>query len=178
MIKEYIKKVIDTANMLHYDEIALVADALINAYRVGKTVYAMGNGGSASTASHFACDMAKATNHVLQVRSLTDNVATLTALANDSLYSEIFIGQLKGVLRPGDVVVGFSGSGNSCNVLDAIKYANKNNAITIGISGYDGGELKKLCKINIHVPINDMQISEDIHLVIVHILMKALQAAV
>jgi D-sedoheptulose 7-phosphate isomerase len=138
----------------------------------------MGNGGSASTASHFACDLNKGVSLNLanrfRVIPLTDNLPTIMAYANDLSYEEIFIEQLKNFLAPGDLVIGISGSGNSVNVTRAVEYAVSQGNTTIGITGYDGGRLKKIADYSFNAGINDMQISEDLHMITAHILMRLL----
>ena len=106
--------------------------------------------------------------------SLADNIGLITAYANDTNYDNIFKGQLQSVLDQGDLLIAISGSGNSKNVINAVDYANEMNANTIGIVGFDGGELIKKAKFSIHVPSYDMQICEDIHLTICHLIMKKL----
>ena len=99
---------------------------------------------------------------------LNDSIPTMLAYANDVNYEYVFVEQLKNFLNKGDIVIGLSGSGNSKNVLNAIEYANSKNAITIGLTGYDGGFLKKICRYSVNANINDMQISEDIHMMLCH----------
>ena len=155
-----------------------ITNLLIEAYERGATIFVFGNGGSALTASHLACDINKGVSCGLQKRwkviPLTDNLGTIMAYANDVSYDDIFVEQLKNFLQKGDVVIGISGSGNSPNVLKAVGYANDNGAVTVGFTGYDGGKLARLahCALNAHI--NDMQISEDIHMMVTHILMRLL----
>lgn len=176
-IKMYLKKIKKTLDIVEEElinKIDNLADILIEARKKRNTIFIMGNGGSASTASHFVEDLSKSTivDGVSRFKSLalTDNIPNMLAWANDSGYENIFVEQLKNLMEPGDVVIGISGSGNSMNVIKSIEYANKNGGITIGISGYDGGKLLKCAQINICVPIFDMQKVEDIHLLIEHLL--------
>jgi len=152
-----------------------VMERLLAAYRRQSSVYVFGNGGSASTASHFVNDFNKGVSEQLETGfrffCLNDNVPTLMAVANDISYDRIFALQLKNYLRPGDVVIAISGSGKSDNVIEAVRYANERGAETIGIVGFDGGLLKELAQHCIHVPVDDMQKVEDIHLVINHVMM-------
>jgi D-sedoheptulose 7-phosphate isomerase len=161
-----------------FEEIDAVARLFKRAYEEERTIFLMGNGGSASTASHIACDLNKgACLHAkkkFRVMALTDNLPTIMAIANDIDYQSIFVEQLKSFARPGDVVMGISGSGNSPNVLRALEYARKSGCATIGVCGYDGGKLKPLVDCCFHVKINDMQIVEDVHLMLGHILMRVL----
>jgi D-sedoheptulose 7-phosphate isomerase len=106
--------------------------------------------------------------------SLNDNMATVTAYANDVSYSEAFVEQLKNFLNRGDVVIGISGSGNSPSILKAIEYANQQGAITVGLTGFSGGKLAGLAQVPVHVPVNDMQKVEDIHMMLFHVAMQVL----
>jgi D-sedoheptulose 7-phosphate isomerase len=139
----------------------------------------MGNGGSASTASHMASDLNKGANRTDAPRfsaiALTDNIPLMMAWANDSSYDDVFIEQLRNHLEKGDVVIGISGSGNSLNVLKAIGYANSSGATTIGLAGFDGGELAKMAKISYTVPSHCMQQVEDVHLILEHMLSMILR---
>ena len=148
--------------------------------RVNKQmIFAMGNGGSAATASHFIEDLAKGTIADglprFKAIALTDSIPSMLAWANDSSYEDIFIEQLKNLMEPGDIVIGISGSGNSMNVIKAIEYANDNGGITVGLSGYDGGKLLKCAQLSIHIPSFDMQKVEDIHLLILHLLFRLIR---
>ena len=151
-----------------------IVEVLLKARKENKTIYIMGNGGSASTASHFVSDLGKGTINPnfprFRTIALTDNIPVMLAWGNDSSYDDIFVEQLKNVLNPGDVVIGISGSGNSMNVLKAIEYANTNHAFTIGWSGFDGGKLNSLAKLSIVVPSHYMQRIEDIHLLLEHLI--------
>jgi D-sedoheptulose 7-phosphate isomerase len=146
--------------------------------RSGGTLYVLGNGGSASTASHLAADLAKNTRRPgrpnLRALSLTDNPATLTAWANDSCYEEVFSAQLEGVVRPGDLVVAISASGNSPNVLAAVRAAEAAGAVTFALTGFAGGKVSRLASDCVIVPSDSMQVIEDAHLAIVHAVVVAL----
>jgi len=156
-----------------------IVAALMKARDAGKRIYVCGNGGSASTASHMASDLNKGANRKDAPRfkavALTDNIPTMLAWANDASYDDIFIEQLRNHLEKGDVVIGISGSGNSANVLKAIHYANDEGAVTIGLTGFDGGKLAQLAKIVYVVPNHKMQQIEDIHLVIEHMISMILK---
>lgn len=155
-------------------KIGRVLDLFLDAWKRGKTIFVMGNGGSASTASHFANDLAKGTivegKPRVRVIALTDNVPVMLAWANDASYEHIFVEQLKNLMQPGDLVVGLSGSGNSPNVLAAIEYANRNGAITLGLVGFDGGKLLKIARHSLHAPTFHMGQAEDAHLAISHLI--------
>jgi D-sedoheptulose 7-phosphate isomerase len=151
-----------------------IVSALVIARDSGKRVYICGNGGSASTASHMASDLNKGSNRKdarrFKAVALTDNIPAMLAWANDSSYDDIFVEQLRNHLEKGDVVIGISGSGNSSNVLKALHYANDEGALTIGLTGFDGGKMAQLAKICYVVPSHTMQQVEDIHLLIEHML--------
>jgi D-sedoheptulose 7-phosphate isomerase len=160
------------------ESINMIINLLQKAYEEGQQVFIMGNGGSASTASHFACDFNKGLSYGKRKRfkviSLNDNLPILLAYANDVSYENVFVEQLKNFFNPKDYVIGISGSGNSKNVIKAIEYANQNGGITIGFCGYSGGKLKEIAQYTIHIPINDMQISEDLHMIMTHLIMHVL----
>jgi D-sedoheptulose 7-phosphate isomerase len=157
------------------ESINTVINLLLKAYEEKRQIFIMGNGGSAATASHFACDFNKGLSYEkgkrFKVISLNDNLPILLAYANDVSYEDVFVEQLKNFFNPKDYVIGISGSGNSKNVVKAIEYANQNGGITIGFCGYSGGKLKQIAQYCIHVPINDMQISEDLHMILTHLIM-------
>jgi len=155
-------------------------ELLENAYQNERQVFFMGNGGSGSTASHFVADLNKGVSYGRPKRfraiSLNDNVATLTAYSNDVCYEDVFVEQLKNFLRPGDLVVGISGSGNSPNVLKAIDYANSLGAHTVGLCGFGGGRLAGKVRTSLLAPVHDMQKAEDVHMILLHIAMQLLCA--
>jgi len=171
-VKEYISALCSSLGAIKENDINEVVDLLETIYDERKTIFLCGNGGSAAAASHMTNDLAKLTiikgRTRVRVISLVDNVPLLTAWANDSKYEDCFVEQLKNLYRPGDVLIGISGSGNSENVLKAVKYTNENEGITIGLTGCGGGKLAKLTQKSIVVPCDNMQRVEDIHLVICH----------
>lgn len=171
-VQEYIDSLQNTLDNLPMEQIEQVIEVLLEAQQARKTVFIFGNGGSASTASHFACDLGKGTAQPgvprLRVISLTDNVELITAWANDTAYEHIFTEQLRGLVEPGDVVIGISGSGRSGNVLNAITLAKQSGATTIGLSGFDGGLLAALVDIPVVVPNYCMEQIEDVHLILEH----------
>lgn len=159
---------------LDTDEIAAFIEVLWQAREREARIFFIGNGGSAATASHFANDIAIGTrswSRPFRAISLTDNVPVLTAIGNDYGYAEIFTSQLKALMVPGDVVVAISASGNSPNIVQAIEYANEYGAITVGLSGFDGGKLKQLAQLVVHVPTNKGEYGpvEDVHLILDHL---------
>ena len=175
-ITEYLEREIETIRELDVEEINRALNLLQTAFKNENTVYIFGNGGSASTASHYQNDFNKGisehTEKKFRFQCLNDNIATVMAIANDIGYEEIFRFQLKGRLQPGDVIVAISGSGNSANVLNAVEYAKSHGNPVIGITGFDGGKLKTLSNVSLHVPIKSMQITEDIHMIFDHLMMS------
>lgn len=163
-----------------FSQINFILDVLSTAREEGSTVFICGNGGSSSAASHFANDLAKFTivedKKRFKAICLSDNVPLLTAWANDSGYENVFSGQLANLLEPNDIVIGISGSGNSPNVLNAVRYANEHEAVTIGLTGRDGGKLKDLANVCLIVPSDNMQHIEDIHLLLVHLFVIILRS--
>ena len=185
--------------MLDLEAVNTVMNVLEEARKSGRRVFICGNGGSAATASHYAGDFNKGVNLGLlgigdrstdgipnaerikladiplyNFECLSDNVATMMAEANDESYAEIFRFPLSIKMKEGDVVIGISGSGNSANVVNALDYAKENGGRTIAIVGFDGGKMKKMADYCIHVEINDMQIAEDLHMVLDHMMMWVL----
>jgi len=174
-VRRYVEETKDALSDRYLAEgIARIVPVLIEARNRGRTIYFFGNGGSASTASHFVVDIGKATIQGDQRRfkcvALVDSVESLTAWANDSEYAKVFSEQLRGLAQAGDVAVGISGSGNSPNVLRAMELAKTMGLRTIGLTGMGGGKLKELSEIPVVVPSNSMQHIEDIHLLICHTL--------
>ena len=173
-IKDLINIQIDTLKNLNINDIIETFNILDNALLNDKNIYILGNGGSASTASHLACDFNKAhfenINNTFNVESLVDNNSLITALGNDFGYENIFKYQLQNKLKKDDIIIAISGSGNSKNIINAINYAKENNAIIIGLTGYNGGKLKEIADISIDTNLDNMQLTEDIHLTIEHIL--------
>ena len=148
------------------------------AFEAGRQIITCGNGGSAYAASHYITDWNKmvtlAAGRPFRGISLCDNIGIVTAYANDVAYDEVFVGQLKAILAPGDLVIAISGSGNSRNIVRAVEYANGAGAETLAVVGYDGGALKRIARHSVWVPSFDMQLCEDLHLMFGHMVMKAL----
>jgi D-sedoheptulose 7-phosphate isomerase len=179
--RQYLDDLTDQLRTFDTDQFHRILEQMLGAYERDSNIFIMGNGGSGSTASHFACDINKGCSIDLEKRfrviCLNDNIPTLLALANDIAYEAVFEEQMKNFFRPGDLVIGISGSGNSENVLRAIRYANENGGTTIGIGGFSGGKLAQLAHIPFVAAVDDMQKVEDIHMIVVHMLMQAVQAA-
>ena len=180
-IRQYIAQEQEILACLDRTAVNAAILALEGARQRGATVYVCGNGGSASTASHFAGDFNKGVNCQLEEGepkyrfvSLSDNISSMMAIANDLGYERIFVEPLRGILRPEDIVIGISGSGNSPNVLLAAAYAHEVGATVIGLTGYGGGKLREQADISLHVPVDNMQIAEDLHLILEHLMMWVL----
>lgn len=178
-IQSYISTLHQTIDQLPQELITEVINILQKARMQRNQVFIMGNGGSASTASHFVCDLAKNTRHEglphYRVIGLTDNMAIFSAYANDEGYENVFAQQLANLIQPGDVVIGISASGNSQNVLNAIQSAKREAVTTIAFTGFDGGRLGPMVDINIHVKSNIIEHVEDIHLMLEHMIVKTIK---
>lgn len=159
--------------------VAAAIRALHDARLHGRQVFVMGNGGSASTASHAACDLAKNTSGsgwpLFKVFGLADNTALFSALSNDYGYENVFVRQLEPLLAAGDVVIAISTSGNSPNVLRAAKLARERGALVVGLTGFDGGQLGDLSDLNLHIPSDCIEQVEDVHLMLEHLIVKNLR---
>lgn len=161
------------------DSLNKILQIIENARDRKNQIIIVGNGGSASTASHFTSDLLKTSIIDNKTRfraiSLTDNMPVISAWANDLSYDDIFVGQLENFLQNNDVVIGISGSGNSVNVIKAVEFANKNGAHSISFTGKDGGKLAKLSSANLTIPSFDMLTIETMHLLICHIITTILR---
>jgi D-sedoheptulose 7-phosphate isomerase len=173
-VEGYVGRLRTAVDALPMDRLAELGEILYRTYRNGQQVFTLGNGGSASTASHMAADLGKNTSGAnmrrFRVLSLNDNQALLTALANDLGYENVFSEQLKNLIRAGDLLVAISASGNSPNVLNAIRYAQEQCAEVVGILGFEGGKAAALVDLSIIVPCDHYGVVEDVHLIINHIL--------
>lgn len=178
-IQDYISTLQLTMDQLPRQLISEVIDLLQQARGKGSQIFILGNGGSASTASHFTCDLAKNTRQEglphFRVIGLTDNMAMFSALANDEGYENVFSEQLASLVRPGDIVIAISASGNSKNVINAAEAAHRYEATVIGFTGFDGGRLRQLADTNIHVNSNVIEHVEDIHLMLEHLIVKTIK---
>ena len=177
-INNYFSRLGKTMDNLDKQEINNFMNVLLKARDEGKHIFIMGNGGSGATASHYCGDFNKGMSYKqpskFKLICLNDNAPSLLAYANDISYDDVFVEQLKNFYQKGDLVIGISGSGNSKNVLKAIDYANENGGETIGLTGYDGGELRRKAKHSVHVDIDDMQITEDLHMALCHMMYSIL----
>jgi D-sedoheptulose 7-phosphate isomerase len=170
----YLGQLRDTIDTLPRDRLAAMGEMRFRAYRNEKQVFTVGNGGSASTASHMAADLGKNTigpnMRRFRILSLNDNAAIVTALANDIGYEHIFSEQLVNLIQPGDLLIAISGSGNSPNVVRAMTYAREQCAEVVAVLGFDGGRAAALADLAVIVPSDHYGIVEDVHLIINHIL--------
>lgn len=171
---EYLEGLTASINNMPFDKIKEIVDVLKGAYKKGRHIFIMGNGGSAATASHFVCDLAKGTRvkgkKHFKVIGLTDNVPLLTAWSNDVSYDDVFKSQLENLLNKDDIVIIFTGSGNSRNVIEAAKYSKKVKAKTIVFTGFEGGKIKKFADVSLVAPSDNMERIEDLHLILEHLI--------
>lgn len=178
-VPSYLEELSGAIRELPLPSIHDLVRVFLDAYKRERTVFLFGNGGSASLASHMMCDLGKGTapdaGKRLRAVALTDNVALMTAWANDMRYEAIFAEQLENLLEPGDVAFAISGSGNSPNVLAALNFARRAGAVTAGVTGFQGGKMKALCDVCVVVPSDNMQIIEDLHLSIAHSVFRVLR---
>jgi D-sedoheptulose 7-phosphate isomerase len=173
IIEDYISDLKTVLDQLSRQDLLVIIETLAKARQEGKTIYICGNGGSASTANHMVCDLSKNTRvegaNRLKVIGL-DSIASLTAYANDEGYDRIFAEPILSLVQPGDVLLAISGSGNSPNVLRGVEAARQIGATTIGLTGFQGGQLKEMVDVCLVVPYNSLEQIEDVHLIINHIL--------
>ena len=177
-IREYIQKEINTLQNLDVGALNAAIGAIVEAWSKDATIYTMGNGGSAATASHMVCDFNKGVSSEVErkfrFQCLNDNTPLVMAIANDISYDEVFSYQLKDVLEKNDLIIAISGSGNSKNIVKAVEYAREVGAKVIGITGYSGGKLMDMADYKMHVAVDDMQIAEGLHMVFDHMMMRVL----
>ena len=178
--KDYLSRLKRALDLLPAEPLQALAHALMTAWQQRRQVFIFGNGGSAGNAIHLANDflygISKQLGHALRVTALPANSAVITCLANDEGYDGIFFRQLAVLAEPGDVAIALSGSGNSPNILRALEHCAANGIESFAVLGYSGGKAKTLASHAIHVPVDDMQISEDLQLVVGHLMMQWLYA--
>jgi len=177
-INEYVQRLQAELERVDKKEIQAWADLVYEAWQNGRFVYVIGNGGSGTTASHISEDLGKSslrqddlrdeTKKRLKILSLTDNLGWILALGNDVGYDQIFVQQLMNYGSKGDLLIAISGSGNSPNILAAVDWAHRHGLKTFGLTGYDGGKLRRTQQAGMHVPLNDMGMVESIHLCLFH----------
>jgi D-sedoheptulose 7-phosphate isomerase len=183
-IDAFLKQTCELVAHLDPAAIARACDLLVDCYRRGGRVFAIGNGGSASTAQHFACDLSKFVisqgQRPFDARCLTDNISLYTAWANDAERADVFVNLMRGLLQRGDVVVACSvhgGTGFSADLARAVRFANESGASTISLVGFDGGVMHRESTVSILVPVRSTPQVEAIHLVVEHLLMAQLKQA-
>lgn len=178
MISEYIDDEINILKKLDMEAISRAMNLLEDTRKKNGTIYVFGNGGSSATASHIQNDFNKGVSEKVFPKyrfiCLNDNIPTLMALANDNGFENVFVQQLENYLQPNDLVMAISGSGNSKNVIKAVAYAKEKGVPIIGLTGFNGGKLSCLSDISLNVPVNDMQLTEDIHMIFDHMMMRIL----
>jgi D-sedoheptulose 7-phosphate isomerase len=181
-VLQYFAELKETVSILDSMPIAEAIAALQEARLQERRIFVMGNGGSATTASHFVCDLAKNTRHPdvapFKIIGLSDNMGLMTAYANDEGYENVFAQQMANLLQANDVVVAISTSGNSANVVKAVKMANEAGALTIGLTGFNAGKLGNMVNLHLHVPSDCIEQVEDIHLILTHLIVKTLKEKV
>jgi D-sedoheptulose 7-phosphate isomerase len=169
---EYFNRVSGTLQNIDINAVSSLVQVLLKTREGDNSVFIFGNGGSGATASHITGDFLKGISFGLdkrfRVQCLNDNVPGMMAISNDLSYDEIFIEQLRTFLRKDDVVIGISGSGNSANVVKAMEYGRTVGAVTVAFCGFKGGKIRDIADIVIHAPVNDMEVTEDIHIIIFH----------
>jgi D-sedoheptulose 7-phosphate isomerase len=178
--QQYIDLVKSTLDALDPKALDALVEAFHTTYEKGGNIYTMGNGGSGASASHAVGDFLKGASYGLDKRfkmiCLNDNLPSMMAIANDIGWESIFVEPLKNFLSEDDLVIGISGSGNSKNVVNALEYANANGATTVAMSGFKGGKISQIASINVHAPVMDMEVTEDVHMVIFNIVKKQMMA--
>ncbi len=175
-INAYTNKLVGSLSCDAIDKVEDLANALLVAWQLGKSIYFCGNGGSAGNAIHLANDFIYGAGlnlgKGLKVEALSANPAVLTCLANDIGYDQIFAEQIRVKGESGDILIALSGSGNSPNIIKALEIGNSLGLKTFAVLGFDGGKSKQIAQFPIHFPVQDMQIAEDLQLIVGHICMQ------
>ena len=178
MNDKYINKLIEALKVLDQAQIDDAVDLIKEKWLDGRNIFAIGNGGSALTAQHLVNDWSKSislsSENKFKGRALVDNPGLVLSYANDISYGSVFAEQLKVYGEAQDLLIAISGSGNSENIINAVKYAKDHDIATLGLCGFDGGLLKPLCDSSLWVEVNDMQIVEDAHMIFGHLVMQRL----
>lgn len=175
-ILEYIELEREVLSKLDIDALNEAMELIEKAYKARKKVYIFGNGGSSATAAHYQNDFNKGLSETLETKfefvCLNNDTATLMAIANDIGFEEVFRYQLQGRIREGDLVIAISGSGNSKNIVNAVEYAKEQGNKVIGLTGIKGGKLMQIADVSLHVPVNSMQVTEDVHMIFDHLMVS------
>ncbi|MBN2482449.1 MAG: SIS domain-containing protein [Bacteroidales bacterium] len=176
--RTYFNNVSGALEKIDIQSVEKLVDLLLAVRDGGNTIFLFGNGGSAATASHITGDFIKGISYQLEKRfrviCLNDNISGMMAISNDLSYDEVFVEQLRALMQKDDLVIGISGSGNSVNVVKAIEYARDAGARTVAFCGFEGGKVRMIAEHLIHIPVNDMEITEDIHIIIFHAIKQSL----
>jgi len=177
--QNYCRKINQAVQQINLGKLCLLSDCLWDALQSKRQVFLCGNGGSAANAVHIANDfiygIGKRSNAAMKVHALTANQSIMTCLANDISYDAVFSYQLEALGQKDDILIALSGSGNSPNIIKVIETANNIGMRSFAVLGYDGGRCLAIAEVSIHVPINDMQISEDMQLIVGHMVMQWLR---
>ena len=177
-IDDYFTYVTDALKKIDRESVESALKLLLDVYEEGRTVFLFGNGGSAANASHLHCDLTKSVSYGRKKRftavCLNESVPAMMAYANDFGWDEIFVGPLENSIKTGDLAIGFSCSGNSLNVVKALEYARSAGARTIALCGKDGGKIKQIADVSLHVESNDIKVVENIHLILCHCIKELL----
>ena len=175
-ITEYIQLEREVLSKLDVNALNEAMQLIEEAYKARKKVYIFGNGGSSATAAHYQNDFNKGLSETLETKfefvCLNNDTATLMAIANDIGFEEVFRYQLQGRIREGDLVIAISGSGNSKNIINAVEYAKQQGNKIIGLTGIKGGKLMQMADVSLHVPVNSMQVTEDVHMIFDHLMVS------
>ncbi len=175
-IRQYIELEREVLSKLDVNALNQAMQLIEEAYRRRKKIYIFGNGGSSATASHYQNDFNKGLSEHLTPKfefvCLNNDTPTLMAISNDIGFEEVFRYQLQGRIREGDLVIAISGSGNSVNIINAVEYAREQGNKVIGLTGIKGGKLMQLSDVSLHVPVNSMQVTEDVHMIFDHLMMS------
>ncbi len=181
-LENYIRVLKASLEEIDYEKYEAIIKTIMHCREERKNIFIFGNGGSSSTASHFACDLSKGTIHYekedfvrFQALSLNDNMAIISAIGNDISYEDIFLEQLKTHMKAGDVVIAISASGNSPNILRGLRYAKENGATTIGLYGFMGGQAKQFTDIPLFIETQNVGIAEDFHIIMVHTITQTIR---
>ncbi|MCL2032292.1 MAG: SIS domain-containing protein [Methanomassiliicoccaceae archaeon] len=176
-VKGYLSELTSSLEKIDLSAVDAVIELLIEAHKRGSRIFTAGNGGSSATASHIVCDFNKGisanTKEKFEMTCLSDSIPTITAIANDYGYEHVFVFQLEGRMKKGDILIAISGSGNSKNIILAAEYAKSLGNKVIALTGFKGGELYKIADVNIHFPLEDMQKAEDAHMIMLHLIARA-----
>lgn len=179
-MRDYLRHHINTIASIDFEAFDKAHEILISTMKAGANIFIGGNGGSSSTASHFAVDWQKGVSRVLEfypnVHCLTDNMPLVSAIANDISFEQIFAQQIDFLAKDGDVFLAISGSGNSVNIVRAVEVAKKKNVLTIGLTGFDGGLVGSLVQLNCLIPCHDIKVVEDLHLTFGHALVSKIES--